>query len=601
VLAVDVEGLTRDLTAPVSEGGAVRFLTFADEAGLDVFRHSTAHLLAQAVVTLFPDAKPTIGPVVEEGFYYDFSVPPLTPEDLERIEKKMAEIVQQDLVLERMELTREQALERFGDNPFKVELIREFDEGSVSAYKQGGFIDLCRGPHVPRTGVLKAFKLTKVAGAYWRGDQTREQLQRIYGISFPDQDALADHLRRLEEARERDHRRIGQDLDLFSFHEEGVGFPFWHARGMILRNQVVDYWREVHRNYDYNEIQTPQVLNQILWQLSGHWDHYRRNMYFTSVDDVPHAVKPMNCPGGLLVYKDRMHSYREFPLRVAELGLVHRHELSGVLHGLFRVRAFTQDDAHIFCTPEQVQDEVGNVIKQVYEIYGTFGFNDVRVELSTRPLKSIGSDEMWNTAESGLAGALQAVGIEHQINAGDGAFYGPKIDFHIRDCMGRSWQCGTVQVDFSMPERFKATYEAEDGTRKTPVMLHRAILGSLERFIGILIEHYGGKFPLWLNPTQARILPISEKFLEYGETVYRAFRDAGLRVELDSRNEKLGRKIRDAQMMQVNYQMILGGREAENGTVAVRTRSGQDLGAIPLVEFVDRMRDEVVRRVIQNP
>ncbi|HOI11818.1 MAG TPA: threonine--tRNA ligase, partial [Myxococcota bacterium] len=403
------------------------------------------------VLRLFPDARPTIGPVVEEGFYYDFAATPFTPEDLERIEAEMARIVAEDLPVQRIEMTREQALAQFADNPFKVEMIRDLEEGTISAYRQGDFIDLCRGPHVPRTSAIKAFKLTKVAGAYWRGDQNRPQLQRIYGISFPDPAALADYLARLEAARERDHRRLGQEMDLFSFHDEGTGFPFWHARGMVLKNLVVDYWREVHRKYGYSEIQTPQILNQVLWQMSGHWDHYQKNMYFTNIDETPHAVKPMNCPGGLLVYKARMHSYREFPLRVAELGLVHRHEMSGVLHGLFRVRAFTQDDAHIFCTPDQVRDEVVNVIRQVFEIYRTFGFDDVHVELSTRPAKSIGSDEIWAVAEAGLQSALEGQGIAYQLNPGDGAFYGPKIDFHIRDCMGRSWQCGTIQVDFSMP------------------------------------------------------------------------------------------------------------------------------------------------------
>ncbi len=387
-------------------------------------------------------------------------------------------------------------------------------------------------------------------------------------------------------------------MDLFSFHEEGTGFPFWHAKGMVLKNTVVDYWRQVHHKYGYTEIQTPQILNQVLWQMSGHWDHYQKNMYFTNIDDTPHAVKPMNCPGGLLVYKAKMHSYREFPLRVAELGLVHRHELSGVLHGLFRVRAFTQDDAHIFCTPEQVKDEVVNVIRQVFEIYETFGFSDVHVELSTRPEKSIGSDEIWQIAEAGLQNALESQDISYQLNPGDGAFYGPKIDFHIRDCMGRSWQCGTIQVDFSMPERFKATYEAADGTRKTPVMIHRAILGSLERFIGILIEHYGGKFPLWLNPNQVKVVPVSDKFLDWAQTVTDALAKAGIRADLDSRKENLGRKIRDAQLQQYGYQLVIGGREAESGSVSVRLRSGEDLGAMPLDEFVNRVVTEVANRTL---
>ncbi|MBP7126347.1 threonine--tRNA ligase [Myxococcota bacterium] len=599
VLAVLVDGVPVDLGRKVTGPARVTFLTFDHEAGVEVFRHSSAHLLAQAVTRLFPGAKPTIGPVVEEGFYYDFAADPFTPEDLARIQEEMQRIVAEDLPVERLELSREEALQAFRDNPFKIELIREMpEEAVITAYRQGDFLDLCRGPHVPRTGLIRAFSLTKVAGAYWRGDQNNVQLQRIYGISFPDAQRLEAHLKALEEARERDHRRIGQEMDLFSFHDEGTGFPFWHSRGMVLRNAVVDYWREVHRAYGYHEIQTPAILNMSLWRTSGHYDHYRKNMYVTQIDDVPHAIKPMNCPGGLLVYKSRLHSYREFPLRVAELGLVHRHELSGVLHGLFRVRAFTQDDAHIFCTPDQVAQAVEETIGMVFEIYRTFGFQEVHVELSTRPLSgSIGSDEVWEKAESGLHQALKARGIDYQLNPGDGAFYGPKIDFHIRDCMNRSWQCGTIQVDFSMPERFHATYEAEDGTRKVPVMIHRAILGSLERFIGILIEHHAGKFPLWLNPTQVKVLPVSEKFAEYARTVHRALLDAGLRSEIDLRPEKLGRKVRDAQLARVNYQAICGGREAETGSVSVRTRSGEDLGAVAVPDFVGRLRDEWKRRV----
>ena len=599
VLAVSVDGVSRDLTTTVAGPCTVQFLTFEDEAGFDVFRHSTAHLLAHAVLRLFPDAKPTIGPVVEEGFYYDFAVRPFTPEDLARIEAEMAKIVAEDHPVARLELAREDALKAFADNPFKVEMIRAFEEGSITAYRQGEFLDLCRGPHVPRTGVLKAVKLTKMAGAYWRGDQNNEQLQRIYGVSFPDAARLEAHLKAIEEARERDHRKIGQEMELFSFHDEGTGFPFWHPKGMLLRNTVIEYWREVHRNYGYNEILTPAILNMSLWQTSGHYDHYRKNMYITTIDDVPHAVKPMNCPGGLLVYKSRMHSYREFPLRVAELGAVHRHELSGVLHGLFRVRSFTQDDAHIFCTPEQVEAAVMETIGLVFEIYKTFGFNEVAVELSTRPLAgSIGSDEAWQAAEAGLAAALKAKEIDYQLNPGDGAFYGPKIDFHVKDCMGRSWQCGTIQVDFSMPDRFHATYEAEDGTRKVPVMIHRAILGSLERFIGILIENCAGKFPLWLNPTQVKVLPVGDKFAEYAKTVQATLVAAGLRSEADLRNEKLGKKVRDAQLQHVNYQLVCGGREAENGTVSVRTRGGEDLGAMPLADLVARLKDENARRVL---
>lgn len=598
IVAVEVDDRVLDLSARVTPMATARFITFEDESGLEVFRHSSAHLMAHAVVSLFPSVKPTIGPVVEEGFYYDFATDhPFTPEDLEEIEKKMAEIVAADLPIERIELTREEALRIFAENPYKIEMIKELPEGVISAYQQGDFIDLCRGPHVPRTGLIKAFKLTKVAGAYWRGDARNAQLQRIYGISFPDVKRLEEHLRRLEEAKERDHRRIGQDMDLFSFHEEGTGFPFWHAKGMVLKNAVVEYWREVHRKYGYVEIQTPTILNVALWHTSGHYEHYRKNMYFTEIDGNQHAIKPMNCPGGLLIYKSRLHSYREFPLRVAELGTVHRHELSGVLHGLFRVRAFTQDDAHIFCTPQQVEDVVSETLSLVFEIYRTFGFEDVHVELSTRPKEgTIGSDEAWANAESALASALKARGIAYKVNPGEGAFYGPKIDFHIKDCMGRSWQCGTIQCDFSMPERFHATYEAEDGTRKTPVMIHRAVLGSLERFIGILLEHYAGKLPLWLNPVQARIVPVSDKFSAYAIEVTKAFSGAGIRAEADLRNEKLGRKIRDGQLQHVGYQMIVGGREVESSTVAVRSQKGEDLGAMPVAQAIEKLKNEIVSR-----
>ena len=603
VLAVDTGTAVRDMSTTATDGSTVKFLTFADPAGLEVFRHSSAHLMAHALLKLYPDAKPTIGPVVDEGFYYDFAMNPLTPEDLQKIESEMQRLVKANLPIRRMEVTRAEALEMFADNKFKVEMINDLQEGTISIYKQGegetAFMDLCRGPHVPSTGYLKAFKLTKFAGAYWRADQSREQLQRLYGISFPNKEMLDEHLKKIEEALARDHRKIGQEMELFTFHDEGTGFPFWHANGMVLKNIVVDYWRNVHKRYGYNEIQTPQMLNKVLWEMSGHYDHYRNNMYFTSIDDIPYAVKPMNCPGGLLVYKSRMHSYREFPLRNAELGLVHRHEMSGVLHGLFRVRAFTQDDAHVFCTPDQVKSEVATIIDMVFEIYKTFGFNDVHIELSTRPDNSIGSDEMWANAEGGLRDALELRGINYKLNPGDGAFYGPKIDFHVKDSMGRSWQCGTIQVDFSMPERFHATYEAEDGTRKTPVMLHRAILGSLERFIGILIENYAGKFPMWLNPVQVKVLPVSDQFNDYAKEVVAKFCAAGLRAEADLRSERLGRKIRDAQLSRVNYQVVVGAAEAENGTVSVRTRKNENLDALPVDEFTARMVNEATSRAAE--
>jgi threonyl-tRNA synthetase len=599
-VAAEVNGALVDLTAPIAEDAAIRILTFRDTEGVEVFRHSSAHLLAQAVVELFPDARPTIGPVVEEGFYYDFHVSePFSADDLARIEARMKVIVKQKAPVTRLELSHDEARARFADNKFKLEMIEELPEGTITAYEQGDFIDLCRGPHVPDMGRLKSFKLLKLAGAYWRADAEREQLQRVYGISFPDKKQLKAHLALLEEARKRDHRRLGQEMDLFSFHEEGPGFPFWHPRGMTLMDSVIAYWREAHTRFGYEFIQTPVILNESLWHRSGHWDHYKENMYFTRVDERDFAVKPMNCPGGLLVYKSRRRSYRELPLRLAELGLVHRHELSGVLHGLFRARAFTQDDAHIYCMPEQLQDEIVGCIELLTDIYATFGFTDYRFELSTRPAKRIGADEVWDLAEGALERALTEKGIDFQVNEGDGAFYGPKIDVHIRDCMKRSWQCGTVQVDFSMPsgERFNAKYEGADGKWHTPVMVHRALLGSLERFIGILIEHYAGKLPAWLSPEQVRVLPVSQKVDDYARTVADQLKAAGLRANADLRNETLQRKIREAQLERVNYQLVVGEREAGDGTVTVRTRTNRQLGTLPVGELqellLQRVRDRV--------
>ncbi|MCA9522587.1 MAG: threonine--tRNA ligase [Myxococcales bacterium] len=597
-----VDGVVRDLSTPLTSDCTLEILKFGDADGQHVFRHSTAHLLAQAVLHLFPEAKPTIGPVVEEGFYYDFAVErPFTPEDLERIEAEMQRLVKERYVYERSELTKGEALEAFKDNPFKVEIINELPaDAIISAYRQGDFFDLCRGPHVQHTGQLKAVKVLKVAGAYWRGDAEREQLQRIYGISFTDKKELKQHLWRLEQAKLRDHRRIGKEMELFSFHGEGPGFPFWHAKGMRLRNVVVNYWRELHQRDGYEEIATPAILNEELWHRSGHWANYKDNMYFTSIDEGAYAVKPMNCPGGLLVFNARRHSYRELPIRNAELGTVHRHELSGVLHGLFRVRSFTQDDAHIFCVPEQIRDEVVGVINLIFEIYRTFGFRDVRVELSTRPEKSIGSDEMWQDAEAALQAALEHLGLDYQLNPGDGAFYGPKIDFHIRDCMGRSWQCGTVQCDFSMPQRFEAYYEGSDGERHHPVMLHRAAFGSLERFIGIVIEHFAGKFPLWLAPVQCRVLSLVERVNEATLAVDAQLRAAGLRSEADVRNESLNRKVREAQLDRVNYQLVVGDREAENGTVSVRNRRNKQLGVMTIAEVIAMMQSEIAARTIDE-
>lgn len=598
VVAARIDGRTVDATAPIEQDGAIRLLTFQDREGREVFHHSGAHLLAQAVTQLFPEARPTIGPPVDEGFYYDFDHAPFTTEDMDRIEQKMKELAKADQQIERLELSREEALELFKDNPYKVEMIEALEEGAITAYRQGEFVDLCRGPHVPTTRMAKGIKVLKVAGAYWRGDADNQQLQRIYAITFPDKKLLKQHLFMLEEAKKRDHRKAGRDLDLFSFHPEGPGFPFWHHNGMLLKEEAIRYWREVHREHGYIEISTPVMLDEALWHRSGHASYYRENMYFSQVDERPFAIKPMNCPGGLLYFVSKRHSYRDLPMRIAELGLVHRHEMSGVLHGLFRVRCFTQDDAHIYCTPEQLTDEVVGVVRLVFEIYRTFGFSDVKVELSTRPAKRIGADDVWDRAEAALQAALEREQIDYDLNPGDGAFYGPKIDFHIRDCMNRSWQCGTVQVDFSLPsaERFNATYEGGDGQRHEAVMVHRAILGSLERFIGILLEHYAGKLPLWLSPRQARIIPVSDNFIDYGRQVEKQLTNAGIKAELDDRNETVSYKVRDAQLERWNFQLVVGEREAEGNTVSVRTRTNQQLGTMAVDEFSAMAREKIEQR-----
>ncbi len=595
-LAIEVDGDLRDLHLPIEADAPIRIITFRDPEGVEVFRHSSAHLLAQAVVDLFPDARPTIGPVVEEGFYYDFHHAPFTDEDLKKIKKRMKELVKAKLPFLRHEVDKDEALRVFADNKFKVELIEGFEEGS-SYYSQGpDFVDLCRGPHVQHTGQIKSFELTKLAGAYWRGDAENEQLQRIYGISFPDKKQLKEHLAAIEEAKKRDHRKIGTEMDLFSFHEEGPGFPFWHHNGMVLQNEVLAFWREEHTKLRYQEIKTPIMLSDELWHRSGHYENYKENMYFTSIDERGFAVKPMNCPGGVLLYNSRRHSYRDLPLKMAELGLVHRHEMSGVLHGLFRVRMFTQDDAHIYCTEEQIEESIIEVLDLVHRIYGAFGFTDVTLELSTRPEKYIGEVELWDRAEAALEAALKDRRLEYQVNPGDGAFYGPKIDFHIRDCMKRSWQCGTIQLDFNLPRRFNSTYTGPDNHPHTPVMIHRAILGSIERFIGILIEHYAGKFPLWLAPVQAAVLPVSDKYLDYAYEITRMFEAAGLRATCDDRKETLGKKLRDAQLARINYQLVVGEREVEAREVSVRTRANEQLGAMDLDAFVARCQAEIAER-----
>ena len=598
-----------DLGAPLYEGDQVAIVTLKgdDPDAVDILRHSTSHIMAQAVLRLFPGTKYAIGPTIENGFYYDFQLPqPITDADLAAVEKEMAKIVSQNQEVARRELPREEALAVFrgAEQPFKVELIEDLpDEETISVYSQGEFTDLCRGPHLPSTSKLgkDTFKLTSLAGAYWRGDEKNPMLTRIYGTAFASKEDLAAHLEALELARQRDHRRIGRDLDLFSFHEEGPGFPFFHPKGMRLWNAMVDFWRAEHVKAGYEEISTPVILRRELWERSGHWDNYKENMYFTEIDEQPYAVKPMNCPGGLLIYKSRRRSYRDLPLRMAELGRVHRHEMSGVLHGLFRVRYFTQDDAHIYCTPDQLEDEVLGVVRFMKHIYSSFGFSDVKIELSTRPAKSIGSDEVWELAEGVLSRVLEGEGIDYVLNPGDGAFYGPKIDFHIRDVMGRTWQCGTIQVDFAMPERLDISYTGADNEEHRPVMIHRALLGSIERFMGILLEHYGGNLPTWLAPEQAVVLPIADRHGDYAAQVVRALRDAGaaagvtLHADVDDRGESVGKRIRDAQLQKVPYILVVGDREVDEGAVGVRER-GEDKGARPLGEFAGQLVDEVRER-----
>jgi threonyl-tRNA synthetase len=599
-LAARIDGRLRDLNTPLEEDCKVEIVTWKDPEGRDVYRHTSSHIMAQAVKRVIPEAKVTIGPAIEDGFYYDFDLPePLTPETLARIEEEMKKIVEEGHEIRRRELPREEAIELFRQRgePYKVEIIEDLPaDQTISCYEQGEFVDLCRGPHLPSTAAVKAFKLLNVAGAYWRGDSRNRMLQRIYGTSFPDRKMLDEHLRLLEEARKRDHRRIGKELDLFSFHEEGPGFPFFHPNGVVIFNEIVGFLRQELAKRNYVEIMTPLILNEELWHRSGHWDHYKENMYFTEIDERTYAVKPMNCPGGLLVYKTSLHSYRDLPLKIAEFGRVHRHELSGVLHGLFRVRSFTQDDAHIFTTPEQLEDAITETIEFIQHVYHVFGFEDYHMELSTRPEKSIGSDQMWDTATSALQNALEKLGIDYKLNPGDGAFYGPKIDFHVKDCLRRSWQCGTIQVDFSMPERFDISYVGADGQKYRPVMVHRAIVGSLERFIGVLLEHTAGNLPVWLAPVQAAVLPISDKLNEYAGRVYESLRQAGVRATLDGGQEKIGAKIRNAELLKVPYMLIVGQKEADAVAVSVRRHGKGDLGSQPLDQFIPEILREIAER-----
>ena len=599
VLAANVNGELTDLRKELVDCSEVAFLTFEDEGGKHTLRHTASHILAQAVKRLWPEAKLAIGPAIDKGFYYDIDMEhTLTPEDLGKIEKEMSRIVKENLPITKSVMPRQEAIEFFKakNEDYKVELIQDLPEDAViSCYSQGDFIDLCAGPHVASTGKVKAFKLQSIAGAYWRGDEKNKMLQRIYGTAFEKKEELDAYLHLLEEAAKRDHRKLGKELGLFVIKEEGPGFPFFLPKGMALRNELENFWREVHHEFEYEEIRTPIILNKQLWETSGHWFHYRENMYTTIIDEEEYAIKPMNCPGGILVYQNEMHSYRDFPLRYAELGLVHRHELSGALHGLFRVRAFTQDDAHVFMLPSQMQSELMKVIELFDRIYSQFGLK-YHVELSTKPDNAMGDDAIWEAATEALRNAIEAKGIPYVINPGDGAFYGPKLDYHIEDSLGRTWQCGTIQLDMNLPERFQIEYVGEDGQKHRPIMIHRACFGSMERFIGILTEHYAGAFPTWMAPVQVKILPISEKHVEYAKDLAKQMHRDYVRVEVDDRSEKIGYKIRQAQMAKVPYMLVVGDKEVEEGTVNVRKHGGDELGSVPFEEFFNSIKIEIKER-----
>ena len=594
-VAAKVNGKLVDLSHELKESDQVEIITVDSEEGIEIIRHSTAHVMAQAVKRIYGNVKLAIGPTVKNGFYYDFDLDtPLTHGDIEKIEEEMNKIINEDLKFKRKDVSREEALKLMSEKgeDYKVQLINDLDESeNISLYEQGDFTDLCRGPHIPSTKFIKAFKLTSIAGAYWRGSEKNKMLQRIYGVAFATKKELDKYLNMIEEAKKRDHRKLGRELRLFEIMDEGPGFPFFLPKGVVLKNILIDYWRKLHNKAGYVEIETPIMLNKELWLRSGHWDHYKENMYTSMIDDKEFALKPMNCPGGMLVYKSEGHSYRDLPLRVGELGRVHRHELSGALHGLMRVRAFTQDDAHIFMLPEQIKSEILGVIKLIDEVYGTLGFK-YNVELSTRPEDSMGSDEEWNMAESSLKEALDEGGLDYKINEGDGAFYGPKIDFHIEDSLGRSWQCGTIQLDFQLPQRFELEYIGSDGEKHRPIVIHRVIFGSIERFIGILIEHFAGKFPVWLAPVQVKVLPISDNFVEYGSEVIGKLREAGIRCEIDNRSEKIGYKIREARNERVPYMIIVGEQEKTHGNISLRSREGGDEGSTSLEEFIARVQKE---------
>lgn len=595
-----VDGKVCDLRTELTENCALEILTFDDEDGKRTFRHTASHILAQAVKRLYPEVKLAIGPAVDNGFYYDFdSEVAFTPEILEKIEAEMKKIVKEDLPLEKFELPPAEATALMTEKgeTYKVELIAEHAGNGepISFYKQGEFTELCAGPHLMSTGAVKAFKLTSCTGAYWRGDEKNKMLQRIYATAFPKASELEAYLERIEEAKKRDHRKLGKELKLFTIMDEGPGFPFFLPKGMILKNTLIDYWREIHTREGYVEISTPIMLNRALWETSGHWDHYKENMYTTVIDDTDFAIKPMNCPGGMLVYKSEMRSYRDLPIRMGELGLVHRHEKSGALHGLMRVRCFTQDDAHIFMTPEQITDEIKGVVRLIDEVYTLFGFK-YHVELSTRPEDSMGSDEDWEMATDGLRKALDELHLPYVVNEGDGAFYGPKIDFHLEDSLGRTWQCGTIQLDFQLPQRFEAEYVGADGEKHRPIMIHRVVFGSIERFIGILIEHFAGAFPLWLAPEQVRILPIADRHHDRAYEIKKQLESAGLRVTVDDRSEKIGYKIREARLQRLPYWLIVGDKEVENGSISVSRRGEGDIGAMEISALIARLQEEIATK-----
>lgn len=592
-----INGEVKDLRTIVDEDCTFEVLTFDDEDGKKTFNHTASHIMAQAVKRLYPDVKLTIGPAIHDGFYYDFDTEtPFSPEDLEKIEKEMKAIVKECPEIEKFELSPDDAIKLMEEKgePYKVELIKEHAEKGepISFYKQGEFTELCAGPHLMDMKVVKAFKLTNCTGAYWRGDAKNKMLCRVYGVAFPKASMLEDHLAMLEEAKKRDHRKLGKELELFTIMEEGPGFPFFLPKGMDLKNKLIDYWREIHREAGYYEIQTPMILNRALWERSGHWDHYKQNMYTTVIDDEDYAIKPMNCPGGILVYKTKMHSYKDLPLRMGELGLVHRHELSGALHGLMRVRCFTQDDAHIFMTREQIKDEIKGVVKLIDKVYNTFGF-EYHIELSTKPDDSMGSDEDWEIATDALRDAVTELGYDFEVNEGDGAFYGPKLDFHLTDCLGRTWQCGTIQLDFQLPERFELEYVGADGAKHRPIMIHRVVFGSIERFIGILTEHFAGAFPVWLAPVQVKLLPIADRHLDYLNEVKKVLEAKGIRCEIDDRSEKIGFKIRSAQLEKISYMLLAGDKDIENGTISVRSRKNGDEGATTTDKFLERILEEI--------